>query len=371
MMDRDESLATTRSIRGLSATLAALAGLTLFPALAAALPPQELPGWRDDDQAKVLPALEATCSWAERQPSRGYLGDRRAAGKVSDWKRVCEAAKAIDSRDSGAVRSYFEANFEATTVGKGRDGHISAYHIPALRGSWDRTERYNVPIYALPDGGERKSTRAQISAGALEGQGLEILWVDDAVAAYFMEIEGTGRVIMNDGDVVDLDFAGQNGFSYRDLGDAVADKGWMDGERGLVSWLRADSERAEKAMNLNPSKVFFKLRDGGAKGSLGFELTPGRSIAIDPRHLPLGVPVWVEMFDPETKVPGGPRRRLTVAQDTGGDIKGAGRADLFVGHGAAAAKAADRLSSSGRLTMLVPRPAPVQVAENQRARDKR
>lgn len=370
-MGWDESLQTTPPSQTWGLGALALAAMMLIAPAASAQAPQDLPGWKDDDQAKALPALMSTCDWASGQPSRGYLGSQRIAGKVADWRRVCASAKGLNTKDTTQVRRFFEANFQAVTVGKTGNGQISAYHIPALRGSWERTSRYDVPIYAMPEDSGKLPSRAQISEGALNGRGLELLWVDDAVAAYFMEIEGAGRVIMTDDEVVDLDFAGQNGFKYRDLGEAVAAKGWMSGESSLVSWLHADSDRAEKAMNLNPSKVFFKVREGGAKGSMGYELTPGRSLAVDPRHMPLGVPVWIEMKDADIRVPGGNRRRLVVAQDTGGDIKGAGRADLFVGHGTAAAEAADQLNTSARLTVLVPRTAPVQVAETPRSRTSR
>lgn len=326
--------------------------------------PSELPGWREDDQSKALPAFLKTCDWAREQHS-GWLGDRKEAGRLADWRRVCGTARTLPTNDASAVRLFFETNFQVVTLTTKGDGQLSAYHTPLINGSWKRSSRFSTPIYRMPEGGRSLPGRAAIAGGALTGEGLELLWVDDPVAAYFMEVEGSGRVRMTDGSIVDLDFAGQNGKPYRDLAQAVAEAGYIDedDERSLTRWMRANPNAAERAMNLNPSKVFFKLREGGVRGSLGLELTPGRSVAVDPRHTPLGPPIWLDAADHSIPIPGGGHRRLVVAQDIGGDVKGRGRADIYVGHGKSAERAANRLSSSVKMAMLVPRSKPVQVAE--------
>jgi len=326
--------------------------------------PSDLPGWREDDQSKALPALLKTCDWAREQRS-GWLGDRKEAGRVADWRRACGAARALPAGDPAAVRGFFESYFQVVTLTTRGDGRLSAYHTPSIAGSWKRSDRFATPIYRMPESGRSLPTRAAIAGGALTGQGLELLWVDDPVAAYFMEVEGSGRVRMSDGTAVDLDFAGQNGKPYHDLADAAVDAGYLNlrDEGSLSAWMRANPRDAERAMNLNPSKVFFKIREGGAKGSIGLELTPGRSLAVDPRHTPLGPPIWLDAADHSVPIPGGGHRRLVVAQDTGGDVKGRGRADLYVGNGKSAERASNRLSSSVKMAMLVPRSKPVQVAE--------
>jgi len=326
--------------------------------------PSDLPGWRDDDQSRALPALLKTCDWVRAQRS-GWLGDRKEAGRVADWRRVCGAARALPVGDPAAARQFFEANFQVVTLTTRGDGRLSAYHTPLISGSWKRSDRFSTPIYRMPENGRSLPSRASIAGGALTGEGLELLWVSDPVAAYFMEVEGSGRVRMTDGTIVELDFAGQNGKPYRDLADAAVDAGYLDlrDEGSLSAWMRANPRDAERAMNLNPSKVFFKIREGGVRGAIGLELTPGRSLAVDPRHTPLGPPIWLEANDRTIPIPGGGHRRLVVAQDTGGDVKGRGRGDIYVGHGKSAERASNRLSSSVKMAMLVPRSKPVQVAE--------
>lgn len=296
-----------------------------------------LPGWREDDQAKVLPALMQTCDWAETQTTSRYLGSRREAGKVADWLRVCAAARKLPANDSQAVRRFFESHFKPVELADGREGHLSAYHSPIVKGSRTRTSRYNVPIYRLPTGSSAPASRSPV-----------LVWVNSRSAAASLAMEGSGRVIMTDGSVVELDYAGQGG-------DVVP------GSRRSKSRGEQDEARAEGGS----SRVYFRVRNNeGATGAAGMELTPGRSVAVDPRFVPLGPPVWVEMRHRKNDQPTGDvPSRLAVAQDTGARIRGPARADLFVGQGPAAAQAAENLSTKAKLTMLVPRTAPVQVAE--------
>jgi membrane-bound lytic murein transglycosylase A len=187
---------------------------------------------------------------------------------------------------------------------------------------------------------------------------LEIVWVDDPVDAFFLHIQGSGRVRMEDGSVIRLGYAGHNGHAYFAIGRELVRRGNMTVDQvsmqSIRAWMEIHSEQAADLMLLNPSYIFFKEIDGGGPiGAQGVILTPGRSLAVDRRYVPLGVPVWLDTADPLK--PGKPWRRLMVAQDTGGAIKGIVRGDIFFGYGDTAAKQAGRMRQQGHVYLLLPR----------------
>lgn len=320
-----------------------------------------LPGWVDDDHAAAVPALLRTCSWVEQAPASKPMGSHPAAGTVADWRPACATARGLPlASDPDSARRFFEAHFTPVALGDGSDGLFTGYYEPVLHGSWVRTERHTVPLYRLPASGKNGlPSRARIAAGALAGRGLELMWVDDAVDAFFLEIQGSGRAIMQDGSVVGLSYAGQNGHSYYPIGRWLIDQGIATREEMSLQyirrWLKEHPDQARGLMNLNPSYVFFRQRPGGigALGARSMELTPGRSLAVDPDHVPLGPPVWLDLQG--APVPGGTLQRLVVAQDTGGAIKGPVRGDLFWGDGPEAEERAGLMKARGRFTLLVPR----------------
>ena len=327
-----------------------------------------LPGWIDDDHAQALPALQRTCRWVAAQPAGKPLGPNPAAGTTSDWRSICEALRGMPNGESEAARRFFEDHFIPVTLSEGQEGLFTGYYEVELRGSWTRTDRYNVPIYKAPKRPRKGGlpTRARIAGGALKGKGLEILWVDDPIDAFFLEIQGSGRVRMSDGSVVALGYAGQNGHRYVPIGRHLIDIGYATPEQVTMPlirrWLTENPADARRVMNMNPSYVFFQLRpDIGARGARNMELTAGRSLAVDPGHIPLGVPLWLELR--EAPVPQGEIKRLVVAQDTGGAIKGPVRGDLFWGHGTEAAEGAGVMKARGRYTMLAPRTTSFTLAQ--------
>ncbi len=326
-----------------------------------------LAGWGEDDHAEAVPAVQRTCGWVKSQPPGKPLGAHRAAGTTDDWRAICAAANRLAPNDPEAARLFFEANFTPVTLGGGQEGLFTGYYESELRGSWTRTERFNTPLYRKPNQGNLPS-RARITSGALNGRGLELLWVDDPIDAFFLEIQGSGRVRMTDGSYVGLSFGGQNGHSYYPIGRHILDRGDATPDQMSLQlirrWLKEHPGEARDVMNLNPSYVFFKQRtDGGPRGARNMELTPGRSLAVDVEHVPLGVPLWLEVR--EAPVPGGGFKRLVLAQDTGGAIKGAVRGDLFWGAGAEAEEGAGVMKARGRFTMLAPRNAAFQTAQAQ------
>ncbi len=363
---------------GLLATLAACAGTapTVDGQRTAAQRPtwdqvspdfRHLAGWIDDDHAQAVPAVQRTCGWVKNQPPGKALGQLRAAGTTDDWRAICAAARDLPAGDSEAARRFFETFFTPRDVSNGENGLFTGYYEIELHGSWTRTERYNVPLYRMPARGKNGlPTRARIESGALKGKGLELMWVDDPVDAFFLEIQGSGRAVMADGSVVGIHYAGQNGHSYYPIGRHIIDIGDATPEQMSLQtirrWLKDHPAEAQRVMNLNPSYVFFKVKpEVGARGARNMELTPGRSLAVDVEHIPLGVPLWLEVRD--APVPGGAINRLVVAQDTGGAIKGPVRGDLFWGHGQQAEEGAGVMKARGHYTMLAPRSLSVQTAQ--------
>jgi membrane-bound lytic murein transglycosylase A len=210
-------------------------------------------------------------------------------------------------------------------------------------------------------------TRAEIERARLPGK--ELVWVDDPVEAFFLEVQGSGRVQLDDADeTVRIAYADQNGHPYKAIGRWLVEQGELTAAeasaQGIKAWIAAHPERRQELFNVNPSYIFFReerLPDPGVgpKGALGVPLTPGRSVAIDPSFLPLGAPVFLSTSEPASEVP---VQRLMMGQDTGGAIRGAVRADFFFGFGGQAAENAGRMKQRGQLWVLLPRPATVQAS---------
>jgi len=337
-----------------------------------------LPGWTQGRQAEVWPALEATC---ER------LGD------TPPWRALCTEVALFPDPSHAQARAFLRGRFVPYRMrnGEGGDrGLITGYYEPLLEGSRQPSERYRYPLYAPPPdlmrirlgerfpdlAGERVRgrltperrvvpyyTRAEIESEDEPLVGNEILWVDDPVDRFFLHIQGSGQVRLAEGGRVKVGYADQNGHRYVSIGKVLIERGELTREEvslpALRRWLQNHPRQRRSLFNENPSYVFFRIRqDGhdGPLGSLGAPLTPRRSLAVDPRHIPLGVPVWLSTHLPPSQPPGKGRayRRLVMAQDTGGAIRGAVRADLFTGQGEAGEWLAGRMKSRGRLFMLRP-----------------
>lgn len=262
-----------------------------------------------------------------------------------------------------SARRYFETHFTPVEIRDDAAPLFTAYYEPELLGARTRSAGYETPLYAPPPELEPAPffTRAEIEAGALSGRGLEIAWLADPVEAFFLHIQGSGRIRLTNGDVMRVGFAARNNHPYRAIGRLLVERGEMTVETAsadaIRDWLRAQPDGGEALMNENPSYVFFAERidldhADGPIGALGVPLTAGVSIAVDPSHQPLGAPIWAEA----TGV-AGLDSRLTIAQDIGGAIKGAQRADLFFGAGEAAGSAAGKVRATGRMVTLLPRGA--------------
>jgi membrane-bound lytic murein transglycosylase A len=337
----------------------------------------ELPGWRNDDQAPAWSAFRASC---------------RALRFREPWRAVCERASGLEAPDAAAVRAFLEANFVPYRVASSdgaTQGLVTGYYEPRLRGSRERRAPYLHPLYGPPDDllvidlaavapdtknmrlrgrldGRRivpYFSRAEIENGAARVAGKEIVYVDDPIEAFFLQIQGSGRVRLESGEEVRVGYADQNGHPYQSIGRYLVEKGELKlGEasmQGIQAWARANPARLAELLNQNPSYVFFRElppADTGPIGALGVPLTAERSIAVDPRFVPLGAPVYLATTRPNS---GDPLERLVLAQDTGGAIRGAVRADFFWGTGPEAGALAGRMRQQGRMWVLLPKEMPV------------
>jgi membrane-bound lytic murein transglycosylase A len=346
----------------------------------------EMSGWTVDDHRPALAAFVRSCKTLLAQPADRSLGADGVGGTMSDWHPACTAARALQQDTAGTARAFFESHFSpyALLADTTAAGLFTGYYEAELNGARQKGGAYRTPIHSRPadliniDLGKFRSewkgeriagrvrggtlepyeSRAEIEAGSLKKRNLEIVWVDDPVDAFFLHIQGSGRVRMDDGSIVRLGYAGHNGHAYVAIGRELVRRGDMTVDQvsmqSIRAWMEAHSERATDLMRANPSYIFFRETEGdGPMGAQGVALTPGRSLAVDRRYVPLGVPVWLDTADP--LAPAQPWRHLMVAQDTGGAIKGIVRGDIFFGYGDAAAEQAGRMRQQGRVYLLLPR----------------
>lgn len=356
----------------------------------------DLPGWRDDPVAQAIPALQLSCRRLASLPGDEPLGGAGRdgfAGTAGDWRSACAAAARVPAGDNRAARAFFETHFRpfAAADGGERSGLFTGYYEALLQGSRKRSARYHVPLYGRPPElvtvdlgkfredwhGKRISGRVEggalvplpdreaIEKGALARRGLELVWVDSPVDAFFLQIQGSGRIRLAEGGEMRVGYAADNGRTYTAIGRELIRRGAYKPEevsmQSIRRWLESHSGEAEALMDINASYVFFEeTRGAGPIGSEGVPLTPGRSLAVDRQHWPLGVPLWLDATAPAPREnqPDRPLRRLLVAQDTGGAIRGPIRGDVFWGAGPEPESIAGRMKNPGRLWALLPVSAP-------------
>jgi membrane-bound lytic murein transglycosylase A len=345
-----------------------------------------LPGWSADRLGDALTAFRRSCEARAKRADTAAVGPDGLAGTASDWRAPCAAALQVDPADDGAIRGFFEQEFVPFRVANNdeREGLFTGYYEAELRGSRRREGGFTTPLLKRPADlvmvelglfrpawrGERVAgrvqagqlkpydSRAEIEGGSLARRNLELLWVDDPVDAFFLQIQGSGRILLPDGAVVRVGYDGQNGHPYVPIGRVLVERGALPRDavsmQSIRAWLAAHPDDAASLMAQNPSYVFFREMPGeGPVGAEGVVLTPGRSLAVDRTFLPLGVPLWLDAAD--DAAPDGHLRRLVIAQDTGGAIRGPVRGDLFWGYGKAAAERAGMMKDRGTYYMLLPR----------------
>lgn len=313
-----------------------------LPAQAQNLPFSALAGWEADDHLAALKVFQNSCA--------------RLDGPI--WAPICKLA-ATAGQSPASARAFFEMLFRPTLVGQ-PPALFTGYFEPELKGSKTKTDRFAYPIYARPKelvDGQQFLTRARIEAGALRGRGLELAWLEDPVDVFFLQIQGSGRITLPNGKVMRVGYAGRNGHEYASIGAELVRRGALAENELSAQSIRAYVQRnpvvGKALLNANPSYVFFReITDlspqDGPIGAMNLPITAMRSIAVDPSFVPLGAPVWLE------KSGASPLRRLMIAQDTGGAIKGAQRADIFFGTGPKAGDAAGVIRDAGRMVQLLP-----------------
>ncbi len=357
---------------------------------------KELPGWLADDHSKVLPAFIRSCEKIEKLPAERLMGSYVEMGKVSDWLPLCQAARVIRPGNKIEAQYFFESRFLPYTVRNNLEtsGLFTGYYEPDLRGAFGPDSRYRYPIYARPKdligadlgafddkyigqtiAGRLKDgrfvpyySRAEIEDGVLAGRQLETVWVDNAIDAFILHVQGSGRIILPDGSHVRLGYDGRNGHRYTSIGRELVAAGVMRLDDVTMptirAWMEAHPVAALALMRKNKSFIFFKVakENAGPIGAQGVVLTPGRSLAVDRAFWSLGLPVWLDSTYPGN-VPKQKLRRLLVTQDTGSAIKGPVRGDVFWGHGAEAALNAGLMKEQGEIYMLLPQSAAREYPE--------
>jgi membrane-bound lytic murein transglycosylase A len=335
----------------------------------------EVPSW---GQTPFLPSLKAFiegCSQSQSKPP---------------WQKACTAARKSVSNEH-AARTFFESIFAAYRIvaPDGREeGLVTGYYEPILKGRRQKGAGFPHPVYAVPDDlivvdlaelhpelrgmrlrgrlqGRRLVpyySRSEIEAAAPAFPARPLAWVADPVELFFLQIQGSGQIELPSGERYRLGFADQNGHPYRSLGRYLIDRGELKVDQAsmqaIKSWAASRPQMLQDALNANPSYVFFRELPpprsalDGPLGALGVPLTPGYSIAVDPGHIPLGAPVFLQTTQPLSTVP---LNRLVMAQDTGGAIRGAIRADFFWGTGEEAGNQAGRMRQLGRMWLLWPK----------------
>jgi membrane-bound lytic murein transglycosylase A len=326
-----------------------------------------LPGWASDDTASALATFVQSCKAIALMPPDQALGGlglaQQTAGQAGQWRNACTGAQDVAPGDTAAARQFFESYFVA--YGINGKALITGYFEPEYPGSKNLTRAFTVPLYAKPADPELANLpRAAIDANALYRKAPVTAYLANPVDAFMLQIQGSGRILLPDGNTLRVDFDGQNGQPYTPIGRILVADGDLAANnvsfQSISAWLNANPGQARAIMEQNTRYVYLKplgeLPDNeGAPGALGVPLTAGRSLAVDSAVIPLGMPIFLSTTDPVTR---SPLDRLTIAQDTGGGIHGAAAADLYFGAGAQAEATAGVMQQPGTLYLLVPRPSP-------------
>ena len=357
--------------------------------------------WPGDRLLPALDAFKASCAVILKRTVSDPMGGVAEYGSVGDWVPACEAARRQSTQSEAAAAKFFETWFEPVQVFNGEEsiGLFTGYYEPELNGSRKQSRKFHTPLYAKPTDlvqvdlgvfranlkGERiagkvidgklvpYASRAEIVSGR-SGAAITkpLVFVDDAVAAFFLQIQGSGRVRLDTGDTIRAAFDGQNGHSYTAIGRVLVDRGEI--QRSQLSmqtiriWLDSNPEKAAALMNENASYVFFKelpIDDPskGADGAQGVALTAQASLAVDLKYHALGALMWVDAKAPsaDSSNEDSGLHRLFVAQDTGGAIRGPVRGDVYWGVGREAESIAGRMAHKGRLHVLLPKPVSARL----------
>ena len=351
----------------------------------------QLLGWEGEDHTALVNMVRLECLRIAHLPAGTSLGGAVTlpyGRDMKDWKNVCVAASSVRSNRTEA-RQFFESWFQPYLVQQ--DAFYTGYYDPEVSASLTQGGEYQIPVYARPkdllrgrdENGELEyghwvnsvfrpyDDRATINSGSLEGKGLELAWLKSPVDLLFLQTQGSGRLRLPDGQQVFLGYDGRNGRPYVPIGRVLVKRGLMKSEdvdaQSIRDWLANNPDQVASVLEANPSYVFFRrtqrTADEGPTGGFGLPLTPQRSLAVDRRFVGYGMPVWVNISGKDAQGRFVTWSRMVFAQDTGSDIRGAARGDLFLGWGEKAARIAGDMKNHGQMMVLVPLPEAKQAGE--------
>jgi membrane-bound lytic murein transglycosylase A len=350
----------------------------------------DLPGWQAEGLEQTLKTFQVSCRWILKRKPEAAVGNDRVPLKAEDWFQVCREAMTLNDVPAAQIKQFFERAFVPLKWSETEDktGLFTGYYSPVYAGSLHKDQTHQVPLYGLPNdmitvqlrrfdptlparhltGRVTEHhlspyyTRREINQGAIHGRAPVLAWMKSEVDRLFLEIQGAGAIKLTDGNKLILGYAGENGAPYHSVAQALINRGVMTKDNASMQTIRhyvqAHPKEGQRAMNENPSFVFFNLLSKAyTPGTQGIPLTPGYSMAVDQKWVPLGVPLWLNTKRPDEHHPEQALalKRLMIAQDTGGAIRGKVRGDVYWGSGKDAARIAGRMKYVGNYWLLLPK----------------
>jgi len=325
---------------------------------------EELPGWDTADVKKSLSAFQLSCETFLKQKPSQPTGSRHIKLMAGDWHPACKSAVALDSFSEETARTFFEKWFHPIEFEQKKPAHglFTGYYMPQMEGSLKRTSKFSTPIYGLPKNkGETHYTREQIDNGAIKKKAPVIAWIHSPIERLFLEIEGSGVIQLNNGKNIYLGYAGENGAPYTSIGKVLINKGIMTKDNAsktaIIRYLENHADKANYLLHQNKSFVYFEdLKKPVALGAKNTTLTPGYSLAVDKKWIPLGAPLWLDTTRPDVRQNSEKQlQRLMIAQDTGGAIRGFMRGDIYWGTGKIATFLGEHMKNEGHYWLLLPK----------------
>ncbi|MBA4697630.1 MAG: MltA domain-containing protein [Legionella sp.] len=361
---------------------------------------KQLPGWTTDDSniQQSLSAFQISCKAFLNASPEKSVGSGYLSLTAEDWQPICRAALKISVTDSIEAKAFFQQWFTPLSFqrqGSSLKGLFTGYYVPVLKGSLIKTPTYNVPIYGLPADlisvnlehfipslkgkklvGRLSAnrmvpyySRQQINQGALEEKAPVIAWIESPIDRVFLEIQGSGIIQLADGQELNVGYAGENGLPYTSIAKVLIERGILTKDKASMQaikhYLASNPTEIDAVLNENKSFVFFNLQNQkAALGTQGVPLTAGYSLAVDRRWIPIGAPLWLNTTVPDNhKDDGQSLKRLMIAQDTGGAIRGVIRGDVFWGSGEIATHMAGHMKNPGNYWLLLPKPVVARLTQ--------
>ncbi len=324
----------------------------------------DLQNWQKADFKKALQAFLHSCNRFAQMPQERLIGKQIGNILVGDFRDVCEIGQAVKNLDARMTRNFFENWFKPFLVSTrfgNSEGLFTGYYEAGLKGSLKKSEKYRYPVYKKPKDLESDPylSRDEIESGALKNKNLEILYVDDPIELFFLHIQGSGRVELEDGSQVRLTYSGRNNQPYTAIGGYMVENGFISADyanaKSIKKWLNENPSQAHEVMNQNASYTFFEVaNDEYVVGAQNVPLTPNHSLAVDDEVIPYGLPIWLESSIKNDQKTYDPYYSLLISQDTGTAIRGTVRGDVFFGYGPEAQEKASYMASKGKYYILLP-----------------